>query len=36
MFGRLDTVKFLLERGARDDVRDRDGYTPLMCAVWRG
>ena len=25
-----------MERGARDDVREGDGFTPLMCAVWKG
>ena len=29
-------MKLLLERGAKLDVKDRRGYTPLMCAVWKG
>ena len=35
-FGRLKTVQFLIEQGALIDARDRDGFTPLMCAVWKG
>ena len=31
-----EATKFLIERGARLDVKDRDGNTPLMLAIERG
>jgi ankyrin repeat protein len=35
-FGRLEAVRLLLEGGARPDVPDSDGSTPLAHAVWHG
>ena len=35
-FGRLEVCKQLLEFGARLDCNDKDNFTPLMMAVWKG
>ena len=34
--GKTDMVRFLLSRGARDDVSIRDGYSPLLAAARNG
>ncbi|TAL40052.1 MAG: ankyrin repeat domain-containing protein [Alphaproteobacteria bacterium] len=34
--GKMDSIKALLERGAKVDARDGDGQTPLMMAAHRG
>ncbi len=36
MFGRTDMIKFLLEKGSAINARDKDNYTPLLAAVWKG
>lgn len=35
-YGQLETIKFLKEHGARLDAKDKDNFTPLLCAVWKG
>ena len=35
-YGRTDSMRFLLERGADVDAQDYEGYTPLMLAVLGG
>ena len=35
-YGRLNVAKFLIERGAKLEAGDKDSFTPLMCAVWKG
>ena len=32
----MEVVRFLKERGARIDDKDKDNFTPLLCAVWKG
>lgn len=34
--GKLDSVKFLVENGANIEVKNKDGYTPLIVASWNG
>ena len=36
LYNRIETVRYLLEQGARADVADLDGFTPLILAEKRG
>jgi len=36
LYNQIETVRYLLEQGARADVADLDGYTPLIVAEKRG
>ena len=35
-YGKTDIVRYLLSKGARDDVQERDGYSPLLGAARDG
>ena len=32
----MNVAKFLIERGAKLEAEDKDLFTPLMCAIWKG
>ena len=34
--GAVEAVRFLLEEGVSKDDADKDGWTPLMTAAWKG
>ena len=34
--GHLDVCRYLLESGAKLDCNNKDNFTPLMMAVWKG
>ena len=36
LYGRLDVVRLLLDKGAMKECKTRLGYTPLMCAAQQG
>ena len=33
--GAVETVRFLIEEGVSKHDADKDGWTPLLCAVWK-
>ena len=35
-FGRIDMIRFLLEKGAAINHKDKDNYTALLTASWKG
>lgn len=35
-YGQKDVVKFLLDKGADVNVKDKHGISPLLAAIWEG
>ena len=36
LYGYIESIKLLLALGAHLELKNKDDFTPLLCAVWNG